>query len=183
LLVPILDVFLTEIRTFYSLKELRESIEAEINQCKMLLEDYSHWLGSLLRNPESSKGQESAKKAAELQRVLKAGSRKGTKKEDKKGNTLTEWVQFKEIMLSAEDLGEAEILFEATEELKNKIDKLEKAKNALIDLERYGLGKELLYVAYIRDGVPEKIVFKTKKGLEASEKFQFIADFSVAQQT
>jgi len=176
-----LDGFSTEIRTFYSLKEIREIIETEISQCRSLLEDYSEWLGSLLRNPESSKNQELMKKAAELQRVLKAGSRKGNKKEDKKAIS-SEWVQFKDVMVSGDDLGEAEILFEATEELKNKIDRLEKAKNSIIDLERYGLGKEILFITYIHDGVPEKIVFKSKKGVETVEKFEFATDFSLAKQ-
>jgi len=183
LLVLRLDGFLTEIRTFYSLKEIRESIEAEISQYKLLLEDYSQWLGSLLRNPESSKREGWVKKTAELQRILKAGGRKGGRKEEKKAGTSSEWVQFKDVMLCAEDLGEAEILFEATEELRNKIDKLEKAKNSIIDLERYGLGKELLYITYMHDGVPERIVFKPKKDVEATEKFEFTADFSVAKQT
>jgi len=173
---------LTEIRTFYSLKEIREGIEADINQYKLLLEDYSQWLGSLLRSPESAKNQERMKKAAEFQKVLRTGGRKSSKKEGKKLDTSTEWVQFKDIMLCADELGEAEILFEATEELKDKIEKLEKAKNSIIDLERYGLGKEVLYITYIRDGVPEKIVFKSKKGIETTEKFEFLADFSIAKQ-
>ena len=158
-------------------------VEAGISQNKLLLEDYSQWLGSLLRNPESSKNQEQTKKIAELQKVLRAGGRKGSRKEEKKTGISTEWVQFKDIMLSADALGEAEVLFEAIEELKNKIDKLEKAKNSIIDLERYCLGKELLYISFIRDGVPEKIVFKPKKGFGVPEKFEFEADFSVAEQT
>jgi hypothetical protein len=178
-----LGEFLTEIRTFYSLKEIRESLEVEISQYKLLLEDYSQWLGSFLRNPESSKKQEQMKRTAELQKVLRSGGRKGGKKGEKKVATSTEWVQFKDVMLCADDLGEAEILFEAIEELKNKIDRLEKAENSIIDLERYGLGKELLYITYIHDGVPEKIVFKPKKGVETTEKFEFTADFSVAKQT
>jgi hypothetical protein len=178
-----LDGFLTEIRTFYSLKEIREMVEAGISQYKLLLEDYSQWLGSLLRNPETAKSQEQMKKFAELQKVLRTGGRKGGRKEEKKVGVSTEWVQFKDVMLSADALGEAEVLFEAIEELKSKIDKLERAKNSIIDLERYGLGKELLFIAFIRDGVPEKIVFKPKKGFGVPEKFEFEADFSVAEQT
>lgn len=176
-----LDGLLTEIRTFYSLKEIQENVETELNQYKMLLEDYSQWLGSQLRNPEVTKNSEHTKKTAELQKVLKTGNRKAGKNEDKKESKITEWVQFKDIMLSSDNLGEAEILFEAIEELKNKISKLEKAKNSLIELERYGLGKDLLYVTYIHDGVPERIFFKQKRDVDAA-KFEFAANFSVAKQ-
>lgn len=177
-----LDRLLTEIRTFYSLKEIQENVEAELGQYKLLLEDYSQWLGSQLRNPESDKNSELTKKTAELQKVLKTGNRKTGKKEEKNANKITEWVPFKDVMLSADALGEAEILFEATEELKNKIDKLEKVKNSLVELERYGLGKDLLYVTYVHDGVPERIFFKQKKDVDVAKKFEFAADFSVAKQ-
>jgi hypothetical protein len=174
----------TEIRTFYSLKEIRENVESNIIQCKTAFEEYSQWLGSLLRDPESSRNQEWVKKTAELQKVLKTGNKKpNTKKEEKKKETATDWVQFKDVMLSADMMGEAEILFDAVEELKSKIDSLEKAKASIADLEKYGLGKDLLYITYIHDGVPEKIFFKPKIGTEAAEKFAFIADFSVAKQT
>jgi hypothetical protein len=176
-----LNGFLTEIRTFYSLREIREGVEMEINQYKVLLEDYSQWLGTLLRNPETSKNPEWARKTTEMQKVMKTSGRKGNRKEEKKGETATEWTRFRDIMLCTEDLGEAEILFEAIEELRTKIDKLEKAKNSIIDLERYGLGKELLYITYMHDGVPEKIFFKSKR-TGATEKFEFMADFSIADQ-
>jgi hypothetical protein len=48
-------------------------------------------------------------------------------------------------------------------------------------LERYGLGKNTVYVTFIRDGIPEKIAVKPKKETE-EEKFKFIADFSVVKQ-
>lgn len=183
LLVSGLNGFLTEIRTFYSLKEIRESVEEETNQCKLLLEDYSQWLGTLLRKPESLKNQELVKKAAGLRKALKAGSRKGRKTEEKRFASSTEWVRFKDLMLCADDFGEAEMLFEAVEELKDKINRLEKVKNSVGDLERYGLGKDVLYITYIHDGVPEKIVFKPKKESEIREKFKFITDFSLTAQT
>jgi hypothetical protein len=178
-----LNGFSTEIRTFYSLKEIRESVEEEITQHKLVLEDYSEWLGMLLRNPESLKDQEWVKKAAQLQKLLKAGARKGGRKEEKKSGTPTEWVHFKELMLCASDFGEAEMLFEAIEELKNKVDRLERVKSSVGDLERYGLGKDVLYITYIHDGALEKMVFKPRKGADAGEKFKFIADFSITEQT
>ncbi len=175
--------FSTEIRTFYSLKELREGVEKEATRLRIMFEDYSLWLGTLLRSPESAKRKEWAKKATELQKVLKSGNRKNNaKKRGKKNETSTDWVQFKELMLSADDFGEAEMLFEAVEGLRNKTDRLEKAKNSIGELERYGLGKETVYVTFINDGVPEKVVFKPKEDFEAAEKFQFEADL-VTEQT
>lgn len=171
----------TEIRTFYSLKEIQEMVEAEVNQNKALLDDYSQWLGTLLRNPESAKNPEWAKKASELQKILRSGGRKGGKKEEKPGFS-TDWVEFKDLLLCADEFGEVEIIFEAVEELKSKVNKLEKVKNSLTELERYGFGKNVVYVAYIHDGVPEKIAVKPKKELEGEEKFKFIADFSVIKQ-
>lgn len=177
--MPALDSSLTEIRTFYSVKEIREVVEDQLNQYKMMLEDYTQWLGTLLRNPERSKDQEWAKKTAELQKILKAGVRKGGKKEEK-SNTSTDWVQFKELLLCADDFGEAEIIFEAVEQIKTKVDKLEKIKSSLVDLERYGLGKDVLYITFMHDGIPERMLFKPRKGTEIT-KFQFIADFSIAK--
>lgn len=169
---------MTEIRTFYSVREIREVVEEEISHFKALLEDYSQWLGTLLRKPEAAKDQEWSKKAVELQKVLKSGGkRSGTKKEEK-ANSSTDWVEFKDLLLCADDFGEVEIIFEAVEDLKSKVDRLEKIKNTLIELERYGLGKNVVYVVYIRDGIPEKIAFKLKKDAETGKKFQFIANFS-----
>jgi len=177
-----LEGLLTEIRTFYSLKEIRENIDSGMGQYKLLLDDYSQWLGTLLRNPETSRDKERAKKTAELQKIFRAGVRKGRNKEEKKVSVSTEWIQFKDIMLSADELGEAEMLFDAIEELRGKIEKLERAKNSIIDLERYGLGKELLYITYIRDGVPEKLVFIPKNNVNITEKFKFMTEFSTVQQ-
>ncbi|MEM3765506.1 MAG: hypothetical protein QXU46_00585 [Candidatus Bathyarchaeia archaeon] len=173
-----MDGVATEIRTFYSAREIRETVEAEINQYKTLLDDYSQWLGTLLRSPEASKNPDWVKKTSDLQKILRSGNRKGERKEKP---TSTEWVRFRDLMLCADDFGEVEIIFEAVEELKSKLDKLEKVKTSLVELERYGLGKNMAYITFIHDGVPEKIAIKPKKELE-EEKFKFIADFSVIKQ-
>ncbi|MBS7659678.1 MAG: hypothetical protein QXT06_07805 [Candidatus Bathyarchaeia archaeon] len=165
---------LTEIRTFYSIREIKEVVEERMNMLKILLDEYSQWLGALLRDPERLKDQEWGKKMAEIQKILKTGGKSGSKKEGK--TTAAEWVNFRDLLICADEFGEVEVLFEAIEDLKAKIDKLGKIKNALTELERYNLGKNIRYVTYIKDGVPEKVAFKLEKKEE--QKFKFIADFT-----
>jgi hypothetical protein len=164
----------TEIRNFYSLKELSESVEDEINSYKTAVEEYSQKLGFFLRDLEATHGdQEWFKKISTLQKSSKKGKSKGKKKN-------SSWTTFKDIMLSADDQGEAEMLFEAIEEMNSKIMRLEKIKDTIEDLKKFGLGKNILYITYLRDKVPEKLVLR-KKGEKAGEKFEFIAEFSTVK--
>lgn len=171
----------TEIRSFYSLKELRDNILEEINQYQAMKEEYSQWLGSFLRTAETSHGKEEwFKQMTLLQKTLKSG--KGKKEKPKKQTTSTEWIPYRDIALSTSEQGEAEILFEAIEEIDKKIEQLEKAKTTIEELEKTGLGKNILYITYLRDGIPQKIVLHYKKGEEIAEKFQFAIKFSTASQ-
>lgn len=164
----------TEIRSFYSLKELSESVEDEINSYKAAVEEYSQKLGFFLRDLEATHGdQEWFKKISTLQKSSKKGKSKGKKKN-------SSWTTFKDIMLSADDQGEAEMFFEAIEEMNSKIMRLEKIKDTIEDLKKFGLGKNILYVTYLRDKVPEKLVLR-KKGEKTAEKFEFIAEFSTVK--
>ena len=178
-----MNIFLTEIRTFHSLNEIQEDIEGAITQFKELLEDYSEWLGALLRNPELLKDQEWKKKTAELQKMLKTGPKKENQKKGKgkKQSTSASWIRFKELLLGSDDFSEAEMLFEAIEDLREKISQLENVRESIEDLKGYGLGKEVRYIVYIKDGVPRRIFFKLLKETEASEKFEFTADFLVTR--
>ena len=160
----------TEIRNFYSLKELSESVEDEINSYKAAVEEYSQRLGFFLRELETTHGdQEWFKKMSTLQKSFKK-ERKG------KSGLSSNWVAFKDIMLCIDERGEAEMLFEAIEEMNKKITRLAKIRDAIDDLKKLGLGNDVLYIAYVRDEVPEKIVLR-RKGEESAEKFEFIANF------
>ena len=160
----------TEIRNFYSLKELDESIEEEINSYKTGVDDYNRRLGSFLRRLETAHGdQEWFKKMSALKKSFKK-ERKG------KSGLSSNWVAFKDIMLCIDERGEAEMLFEAIEEMNKKITRLAKIRDAIDDLKKLGLGNDVLYIAYVRDEVPEKIVLR-RKGEESAEKFEFIANF------
>ena len=176
----------TEIRSFYSIKEINEALEAEIEQYKSVADEYSQWLGSFLRDSEAMQENEAwTKKMVALQ---KAKPKRKTKKAKKKGKSKktqasTDWIQYKEIMLSASEQSEAEILFDAIEEISRKVERLEKVKESIAQLEKSGLGKDITYITYICDGVPEKIVLRHKKDQEFAKKFQYMADFSVLKVT
>ena len=168
----------TEIRNFYSLEELSKSLEEEISFYKAAVEEYSQRLGSLLREMEATHGNEEwFKKLSALQQTSKAGKSKGKKK--KAGSS--EWVEFKDVMLSTEEQSEAQVLFEAIEEINNKIAQLVKIRDTVEDLKRLGLGENMLYITYVHDEVPERIVLRKKGGKEAGEKFKFITTLSLSK--
>jgi hypothetical protein len=177
---------ITEIRSFYSIKEINEALEESIQQYKSVAEEYSQWLGSFLRDSGAvQENEEWAKQMATLQKTKPKGKPSNpTKKKgkNKKTQPYTEWVQFKELMLSASELGEAEVLFEAIEEINKKIEQLNMVKESVAELEKSRLGKDITYITYIHDGVPEKIVLRHRKDQEFEKKFQYMADFSIVQE-
>jgi hypothetical protein len=166
----------TEIRTFYSLKEMSDSLTEQLDEYKALSEDYSQWLGSLLRScQENGINEEWTKKSTTLQKNMRAPMKKipeqprRKREEGKSGKTESScWVQTGEVLLCSTEEGEAEVLFEAIEEINNKIQALEKFKTTLQQLERIGLGKNVNYITYIKDDVPLKIVLRNKNGTQVA---------------
>lgn len=175
----------TEIRSFYSIKEINDVLEESIEQYKSVAEEYSQWLGSFLRDSDAmQENMEWAKQMTALRKTKPTGKPKtaGKKKgRPRKTQSSTDWVQFKELLLSASELGEAEILFEAIEDINRKIEQLKRMKESIMELEKSRLGKDITYITFIRDGVPEKIVLRHRKDQEFGKKFQYLADFSVLQ--
>lgn len=175
----------TEIRTFTSLRELTEYLVDETAQQKALFEDYSQWLGSLLRSCENEhKNDDWYQKSAALQKNLKGAAKKPaeTKAAGKKGGKNAEsscWIQSGSVMLSSTEQGQVEILFEAIEKINCKIQDLEKFKGAVQQLERLGLGKSVSYVVYIEDEIPKKVVLRAKSSLPSEESFKFSTELSV----
>ena len=173
----ILENLVTEVRSFYSLRELGESVDDCVSQYNALMDDYSQWLGSFLRDSEETyRNEEWFKKFARLHKSPKS-DRKGKKKSE----SLSEWVAIKGIMLCAQKSGEAEILFDALEDINNKIGQLENVKDFIGILKKSGLGKDTVYIVYIHNGVPEKIVVRHKKDEKIEEKFRFIVDLSASK--
>jgi len=175
----------TEIRTFVTLKEMNEYLTDQLDQYRLLYEDYSQWLGSLLRScEETHKNEEWYQNSAALQKSLagakkKASGKAGKKKGKGKKSKSSIWVQSGDVMLSSTEQGQAEVLFEAIEKIGDKIQDMEKFKATVLQLERLGLGKKTDYIVYIEDDIPRKIVVRAKSGLPEEETFKFATELSV----
>ncbi len=184
----LLECLATEIRSFYTLRELRETVEKQIGQYKAVGDEYSQWLGSFLRDMEATHGNEEwFKKMSVFQKLSQAKPKKeaekgGKDEKSRRTGASSQWVSFKDIMLSASEQGEAEVLFDAIDEISRKIEQLGKVKGAVENLEKSALGKDIIYIVYVHNGVPEKIVLRHKRDKEFAEKFKFVADFSVLKE-
>jgi len=81
----------TEIRQFTSIKDIVDYTSNQILQNKALYEDYSQWLGTLLRDFEKAhEDEEWYKKTAAIQKTLKSQSKqppaKSSNEKKSKGN-------------------------------------------------------------------------------------------------
>ncbi len=180
----------TEIRTFTSIKEISEFVLNQILQYKGLFEDYSQWLGSVLRDAESKhKGEEWFQKSAALQKTLKSSAGKkppASADKSKKGGKNAKgaqeespWIQTGDIELSFTEQGQTEILFEAIERISNKIQEYEKFKATVQQLTRLGLGTTVNYIVYLEENIPKKIVLKQKANAKGDDIFKFVTELSV----
>jgi hypothetical protein len=181
----------TEIRTFTSLKDLTEFLTNQTLQYRALFEDYSQWLGTLLRDFESShKNEEWYQKSAALQKNLRSSSKKPPETADKgkkgaknaKGKGKEEsssWVQSGDIPISFTEQGQTEILFEAIEKINRKMQENEKSKATVQQLARLGLGTTVNYIVYLEEDIPKKIVLKPKANAKGDEVFKFMTELSV----
>ncbi|MGD6852138.1 MAG: hypothetical protein ACQCN6_08780 [Candidatus Bathyarchaeia archaeon] len=171
-----------ELRTFTSLKDISEFVVNQTSQYKALFEDYSQWLGSVLRDAESKhKSEEWFQKSAALQKTLKAQAKKPpeTDKSKKGGKGKEEespWIQTGDISISFTEQGQSELLFEAIEKISGKIQEYEKFKGTIQQLTRLGLGQTVNYIVYLEEDVPKKIVLKQKATGKGEDAFRFNAE-------
>jgi len=175
----------TEVRTFTGLKDLTEYLSNAVGEYKMLYEDYSQWLGSLLRSCEKDHKDEEWYKisAAALLKLSKGAPKANPQPKSKskggKKDTSSSWVQSGNVSLSSSQQGQVEVLFEAIEKISAKILEMDKSKIALQQLERIGIGNSANYIVYFEDDVPKKIVLCAKAGQQGNETFRFSTELSV----
>jgi hypothetical protein len=177
----------TEIRTFTSLKDITEFLANQTSEYKALFEDYSQWLGSVLRDAENKhKSEEWFQKSAAMQKTLKSQAKKPPEDKSKKGGKGAKgkveespWIQTGDVAISFTEQGQTEILFEAIEKIGAKIQEYEKFKGTVQQLTRLGLGQTVNYIVYLEEDVPKKIVLKQKATAKDDDMFKFITELSV----
>ena len=167
---------------------MAEYIEYQTSQYRALFDDYSQWLGSLLRSLEDShKNEDWYQKSAAQQKNLKTSAKKPQEPKDlaKKGGgkgkkpASSNWIESGNVLISSTEQGQVEMLFEAIEKINTKIQEMDKFKASIQQLERIGLGKTVNYIVYIEDDVPKKIAIRPKIGSADGEAFKFATQFSI----
>jgi hypothetical protein len=178
----------TEIRTFTSLKDISEFLVNQTSQYKSLFEEYSQWLGSVLRDAEAKhKGEEWFQKSAAAQKVLKTQAKKPveadkSKKSGKGGkgqNEESPWIETGDVSISFTDQGQTEMLFEAIEKINVKLQEYEKFKATVQQLTRLRLGQTVNYIVYLEEEIPKRIVLKQKVAVKGDDAFKFMTELSV----
>ena len=173
-----------EIITLRSLQRLLEQIEFDVALYTSQKEDYSERLGNFLRDAEEKYGDEDWFKELSLENIGGQKSKKDDKgkksRKKKKKGAADIWVPFKSLELSSSVQGEAEIMFETLQAITDKLEELDEAKETIEELRNVGLGNDVVYYCFVKDGVIEKIVLKAVDSDEMS-KFTFKLGFSKAQ--
>ena len=172
-----------EIVTLRSLQTLAQQVEAEISAYSFKKEEYSERLGNFLRDAEEKYGDEDWFKEFSLENIGEGKPKKddskkrsNKKKKRKKGGSDS-WVPFKSLELSSSIQGEAEVMFETLQAITEKLEALEESKESIDELRNVGLGNEVVYICFVKDGVISKIVLKSVDSDDLS-KFTFNMGFS-----
>lgn len=169
-----------EVRDYLSLREIVEDLEERIAQYNLMKEEYSRELGSYLRRTEEKYRDEEWFKKLSVDKLKGSGKEKKERKgKRKKGKAATSscWIPYRGLKISSTEQGEMELLFEVIEEVERKVEGLKVAKEGVEELMKVGLGENLRYRVYIKEGVPEKIVVRPRGEIS---RFQLSMVFSTA---
>jgi hypothetical protein len=165
-----------EITKFKTFDELQVTIEKSLDLLKKKSEEYSKIIGDKLRESEEP-NQDT--EITELKEKLN-GSNDPKKKKTMKKDKNTKWHDLGGIRVY-DGIGikaELELYFKSLDNIKSKIENLEKTKQAITELTSKGLKKDLGCLAIMRDDSPLEVVF-TKSDVLKQKKLSFKSIFSV----
>lgn len=173
----------SQILTFETLQEFIQFIDNTIENQKFELSRYEEELGKMLRQTTQNGAEEEF--AKQLQDKLSHKDKPPNSKEKKNGKKVkteekpkknVNWRNYKDIQIFTGNVnqGKTEVYFEAVNELKTTIEKLQRIKEVLMEFTNIGLGN-VLYFVYTKNGIPIRLVLLPHTTQE--DKFEFKADF------
>ena len=150
---------------YHTISDLQSSLASDLQILKKKSEEYSEIIGEKLRSTNTA---DDSTEMVELKEKLEGPADPKKKKIVKKKDQKTNWYDLGAISLydGIGAKGELEIYFKALEEMKSRIEKLEKIKEAVDDLISKGVKRELgctallnhdlvLQISFIKAGQPK----------------------------
>ena len=165
-----------DVMYFHTISELQSSVENDLKTLKKKSGEYSEAIGEKLRSGNTaSDSAEMAELKEKLEGPIDPKKKKPIKKKDQKAN----WYDLGHISVydGIGPKGELEIYFKALEELKSKIERLEKIKTAVDDLISKGVKRELGCMVLLNHDLTLQISFITARQPKA--KFTYKSIFNV----
>ena len=163
-----------KIAYFKTIEEFQSSLGKELDDLKKKTDEYSITIGEKLRIVETNNPSD----VAELKEKLEGQAdpkKKQVKKKDKNAN----WHSFGDILVydGMGLKGELDLYFKALENMKSKIEKIQKAKTSIDELISKGLKKDLGCVILMSSDLTFEMVFI--KTAEPKAKFSYKSIFDV----
>lgn len=178
----------SQILIFSSLLDLSRFVDRSLETHKSELSRYEDDLGQILRQAEQDNSTDEwakeimsklkpEEKSKQDDKKTKGNERKERDKKKEKSKDDKSWVSYKnlQIFTGSPAKGKAQVYFEAVNELKAHIDKINTIRGALDQLASSGISNAF-YIVYTKNGVPERIVLMPQ-GTQDHTKFEFKADF------
>lgn len=165
-----------DVMYFHTIAELQLLVESDLQVLKKKSGEYSESIGEKLRSGNTASD---SAEMAELKEKLEGPVDPKKKKRVKKKDQKTNWYDFGHISVydGIGTKGELEIYFKALEELKSKIERLEKIKEAIDDMISKGVKRELGCRALLNHDLTLQISFITARQPKA--KFSYKSIFNV----
>ena len=167
-----------KIMHFHTIEELQSFLASDLEELKKESDEYSKTIGEKLRERTDDNSADLAELKEKLEGPVDPKTKKPTKhvkKKDQKAN----WHSLDTISIynGIGVKGELELYFKSLDAVKLRIEKMQKAKEAIDGLVLRGLKKELGCVALMNNDLLFEIAF-VKTG-ETKAKFSFKAIFNV----
>lgn len=165
-----------DVMYFHTISELQSSVENDLKTLKKKSGEYSEAIGEKLRSGNTaSDSAEMAELKEKFEGPVDPKKKKPIKKKDQKAN----WYDLGHISVydGIGQKGELEIYFKALEELKSKVERLEKIKEAIDNLISKGVKRELGCMALLNHDLTLQVSFITARPPKA--KFTYKSIFNV----